>query len=154
MSEEGKSDGTASRESVFGSKMKPTAIENFSTRWEAWLRNLTSTVFLAGFGVFAAVFVHATGLKEWYEFAILISALTVGTVVTRARHIRLWGVELVLETVVDAVLFEQAIRNTWGYPIHRYPFPQYMSPPPAAKAQADDASAAAEQPSGLAAPHS
>ena len=142
---EEKPDTTGATHSVFGSKMKPTAIENFSTRWEAWLRNLTSTVFLAGFAVFAGIFVYATGLKEWYEFAILISALTVGTVVTRARRIKLWGVELVLETMIDAVLFEQAIRNTWGWPINRYPPPPYWYAPPVEKTQPDEASTAAEQ---------
>jgi len=115
--------GTGANDSVFGSKMKPTVIERFSTRWEAWLRNLMATIFLAGFAVFAAVFVHATGLKEWYEFAIVVSALVVGTVLTRARRIKFFGAELELETMVDAVLFEQAIKGLWGWPVHRYPPP-------------------------------
>jgi hypothetical protein len=79
---------------------------------ELFLRSYTSTVFFVGFT--ALTIYHLIASEPWYQYIAMTTALVVGSLLTRARRLKLFEGKIVTETVADEVLLHRAKGDIWS----------------------------------------
>lgn len=79
---------------------------------ELFFRSYTSTVFFVGFT--ALTIYHLIASEPWYQYIAMTTALVVGSLLTRARRLKLFEGKIVTETVADDVLLHRAKGDIWS----------------------------------------
>lgn len=77
-----------------------------------FLRSHTTTIFFVGF--IALTVYHLIASDPWYQYVAMITALVVGSLLSRARRLKLFQGKIVTETVADDVLLHRAKGDIWS----------------------------------------